>query len=103
MRVDWSDLALDDLDDVTRYISKDSPYYARKFAEHIFDSTDRLIDFPLSGRAVPEAEDKNVRELIVRGYRIMYLVESDRVLVLAVMHGRRDLGGMEEKPWEDRE
>lgn len=100
MRVEWSPLALDDLDDVTRYIGKDSPYYAREMAERIFETTDRLTDFPLSGRAVPEADDPALREVIVQGYRVMYRVEAERVLVLAVMHSRRDLAQATAAPWE---
>lgn len=100
MRVEWSDLGLDDLDDVAHYIAKGSAYYAREFVERIFDSTDRLSDFPLSGRAVPEAEDKSIREVILQGYRIIYRVESDRVLVLAVIHGSRDLAHANNTPWE---
>ena len=42
---------------------------------------------------IPEAEDKTLREIIVQGYRIMYRLEAGRVLVLAVMHGSRDVGG----------
>ncbi len=79
MRVDWSEPALDDLDDVTRYIAKDSPYYATEFAERIFHTVDRLIDFPLSGRSVPEAKDSSIREAIIQGYRIMYYIEPARV------------------------
>lgn len=50
---------------------------------------------------IPEAEDKTLREIIVQGYRVMYRLETDRVLVLAVMHGSRDLAGREKKPWEE--
>lgn len=100
MRVDWSDPALDDLDDVTRYIAKDSPYYATEFAERIFNTVDRLIDFPLSGRSVPEAKDSSIREVIVQGYRIMYRVEPARVLILTVMHGSRDMSNLSNAPWE---
>lgn len=45
IRVDWSNPALDDLDDIVRYISKDSPYYAREFTERVFDRTDKLGAF----------------------------------------------------------
>lgn len=100
MRVEWSDLALDDLDEVARYIGRDSPFYAREFVERIFDTTDRLAIFPLSGRLVPESEDDQTREVIVQGYRVMYAIEDDRVLILAVMHGSRDLSGQEKKLWE---
>ena len=100
MRVDWSDPALDDLDDITRYIAKGSPYYATEFAERIFSTVDRLIDFPLSGRSVPEAKNSSIREVIVQGYRIMYRVEPARVLILAAIHSSRDLDNLAATPWE---
>ena len=98
-RVEWSDFALDDLDDIVRYIGKDSPYYSREFTERVFDRTDKLKDFPLVGRRVSEADDKTVREVFVHSYRVMYRVESDRVLVLAVIHGSRDMTRTDNQPW----
>lgn len=100
MRVEWSDYARDDLDDLVSFISRDAASYARLFAERIVLAARRLRDFPESGRIIPEAEDKTLREIIVQGYRVMYRVETDRVLVLAVMHGSRDLPSREGKPWE---
>ena len=49
-------------------------------------------------RLPSEAEDPALREIIVQGYRVMYRLEPDRVLILAVMHGRRDVGS--NPPWE---
>lgn len=100
MRVEWSDFARDDLDELVHYISRDSAFYARLFGEKVVRATRRLEEFPESGRMIPEAEDQALREIIVQGYRVMYRLESDRVLVLAVMHGRRDVAGQEVKPWE---
>ena len=99
-RVEWSEPAHEDLDDLVRYISRDSTRYARLFSERILLATRRLKDFPESGRSIPETEDNTLREIIVQGYRIMYRLETGRVLVLAVMHGSRDLDGQEKKPWE---
>jgi addiction module RelE/StbE family toxin len=101
--VNWSDFALDDLDEIRHYISKDSPYYAREFIEKIFDTTDRLSLYPLSGRLVPEADDEVTREIIVQGYRVMYSVEPECVLVLAVMHGSRNLLNPDNQPWNKKE
>ncbi|WP_372720327.1 type II toxin-antitoxin system RelE/ParE family toxin [Immundisolibacter sp.] len=101
MRVEWSNLARDDLDELVRYISRDSAFYARRFGEKAVLATRRLRDFPESGRMIPEAEDKALREIIVKGYRVMYRLEPERVLILAVMHGRRDVAGQEKKPWDD--
>lgn len=101
MRVEWSNLARDDLDDLVRYISRDSAFYASRFGEKVVLATRRLGNFPESGRMIPEAEDKSLREIIVQAYRVMYRLEVDRVLILAVMHGSRDLAGREKKPWEE--
>lgn len=101
MKVEWSECARDDLDDLVRYIIRDSAFYARRFAERIVLSTRRLQSFPESGRMIPEAEDTTLREIIVQGYRVMYRLEPDRVLVLAVMHGSRDVAGVTDKPWDE--
>lgn len=81
MKIEWSECVRDDLDDLVRYISRDSAFYAWRFAERIVLSTRRLQSFPESARMIPETEDKTLREIIVQGYRVMYRHESDRVLV----------------------
>ncbi|TMB64277.1 MAG: hypothetical protein E6J43_13680 [Chloroflexi bacterium] len=35
-------------------------------------SAARLSEFPLSGRIVPEFNQENIRELLVRNYRVAY-------------------------------
>lgn len=101
MRVEWSDFARDDLDELVRYISRDSAFYARRFGQKVVLATRRLREFPESGRMIPEAKDTMLREIIVHGYRVMYRMETNRVLVLAVIHGSRDVAGQEKKPWEE--
>ena len=101
MRVEWSNFARDDLDDLVQYISRDSSFYARRFGERIVLATRRLRDFPESGRIIPETEDQKLREIIVQGYRVMYRLETDRILILAIMHGSQNLMGNEKKLWEE--
>jgi toxin ParE1/3/4 len=100
VRVEWSAPARDDLEELVRYISRDSVLYAQRFAERVVQAARKLKDFPLRGRAIPEAKDKTMRELIVQGYRLMYRVETQRILILALMHGRRDLTHPENQPWD---
>ena len=73
MRLDWTDPALDDIEGIRDYIGKDSPYYARRFIERIFDAVEMLREQPSMGRLVPEANRYGVRELLFHGYRIIYL------------------------------
>ncbi|HET6161442.1 MAG TPA: type II toxin-antitoxin system RelE/ParE family toxin [Dongiaceae bacterium] len=92
MKLEWSAPAVEDLRSLHAYISRDSAHYAAAFIERLLDAAERLVDFPESGRQVPEMPSENVRELIVQGYRIIYQIEAgSRVIVLTVVHGRRDL------------
>lgn len=74
------------------YISKDSRQIARMFVEKIYHHVDQLIDYPQSGRTVPETEDPNIRELIYRNYRIVYRIINDEyVRILTVFHSTKNL------------
>jgi plasmid stabilization system protein ParE len=44
-----------------------------------------------TGPHVAEASDAQVRELLEGPYRIIFFVQTARVDVLAVVHGRQDL------------
>ena len=51
----------------------------------------QIGQFPLSGRAVPEYEMKQIREVIEGPYRIIYYVKADQIDVLAVLHAAQEL------------
>jgi len=88
MRIRWSPTAVSDLESIRDYIAKDSPSAARMVANRIKESFNRLINFPLSGKAgrVP-----GTRELIIPGtsYIAAYTIQGDEVQIAAVLHGRQ--------------
>lgn len=95
-------MALDDLVAIQSYISKDSILYAKQFIEQIFNTVNHLKDFPEIGRCVPEAgERKDVRELIFQGYRVIYLMGTNDIFVITVIHGSRNLSDIEKQPWNN--
>jgi len=100
MKLDWTEPAVLDLESIRDYITKDSAYYAARFVARIIEAAETLPNHPRIGRAVPEAEDEAIRELLFQNYRIIYRVESDRILVLTVIHGGRDMSSLEPKPWD---
>jgi plasmid stabilization system protein ParE len=101
MPVRWSEPALDDLSSIKAYIAKDSPPYARRFIERIFDAAEKLADFPELGRKVPEADyQDHIREIFFQNYRIIYLNQDGGINILGVIHGSRDLANLPGKPWE---
>lgn len=102
MQIRWTKLALDDLEAIQAYISKDSVFYAKQFIERLFETVSKLKDFPKLGRRVPEAEErKDVRELIFQGYRIIYLMGINNIFVITVIHGSRNLSDIGKQPWNN--
>jgi plasmid stabilization system protein ParE len=90
-RIVWSSRAAQDLDSITDYIAADSPAYAGVVLKNIVNQTRILAHFPQAGRKVPEFDDENVRELVAYSYRIIYRLQPDDVLIVAVIHGKRVL------------
>ena len=90
--VRWSGQARADLKAIHDVIARDSTHYARKVTQELVEKSDALAALPRLGRVVPELGDDNVREIPVYSYRILYeLKPGDDVVVLAVIHRRRDL------------
>lgn len=100
MKLEWTEPALLDIENIREYIAKDSEYYAIRFITRIIEAVETLPEFPLIGRYVPEAEDETIRELLFHNYRIIYRAEADRIMILTVIHGGRDLSKQEPKPWD---
>ena len=87
----WSPEAVEDVESIARYIERDSSYYARAVVSRIVLLADSISDHAEMGRVVPEIRDPEFRERFVHKYRIIYRVESERILIVAVIHGSRQL------------
>ena len=85
----WTQQASDDLEAITEFIANDSEFYAQLFAIDVLEAIDRLVDFPESGRIVPEADNLIIREIILGNYRIVYRFRKETVEILTVYHGAR--------------
>ena len=87
VEIKWTNFAIENLNDIGDYIEKDSFQYAQIVVNFLFDATDILVQHPLSGRMVPEFNDKNIRELIRGSYRIVYKVlNENRIDVITIHH-----------------
>lgn len=87
----WSPKAIIDVNDLAEYIARDSVAYASSVVAKILETTRTLNNFPLSGRVVPEFNDKTIREKLVHSYRIIYRIESSTVTIITVIHGKQIL------------
>ena len=88
-KVKWSKDSMDDLKEICEFIAIDSLYYAKVFNDRVFEMVEHLELFPEMGRWVPEADDPKVRELIYKGYRIIYQVKKGYLEIITIIHGSR--------------
>ena len=90
MIVTWSQQAGENLVDLEEFIARDTLERAVRFVDALIDhAEDILADNPRSGRTVPEIGNPDIRELIYRGYRIVYRLNGDRIEILTVFEGHR--------------
>jgi plasmid stabilization system protein ParE len=85
VRIAWTDLALDCVEESALHIAADDPVAARRWADELFAAVEQLARFPESGRLVPGLEGRRVRELIYGAYRVFYRVD-EAVIILTVRH-----------------
>ena len=100
MKIQWTEPAVLDLEDIRDFIARDSEYYALEFAGRIFNAVEQLKRFPQVGRRVPEVEDDRIREIIFHNYRIIYQIREQIILILGIIHAARDFSNMKPSPWE---
>jgi len=86
----WSDPAKADLRSIHDFIAHDSTHYAKKVSQDIAAKPDVLDELPRMGKVVPELGNEAIRELSLYSYRIIYEIMEPDIVVLAIIHKRRD-------------
>lgn len=67
----WSRKSVQNLESISNYIAENSPFFASITIQNISNLINKLKEYPLLGRIVPEYNDKYLRELIYKNYRIV--------------------------------
>ena|SRR3990172_7373989 len=82
--------ALDEYEAAALYYAERDPEVAVRFIEAVEDAIQRVRDRPTRWRVL----DEDVRRCLTRvfPYGVLYTVERDRVLIVAVMHCSREPG-----------
>lgn len=97
METEWSPLAIERVIEIAEHIALDKPDVAMQRANDIFDSTEKQKEHPRLGRIIPEIQENDYKELIEGNYRIIYLISTSKISVLAVRHGKQLLSAEELK------
>jgi len=91
IEIRWSPGSVADLEDICRFISRDSDYYARMLAQKILSIVETIPSFPELGRIVPEYQHPHIRERIHKNYRIVYRIRDNAIEIVAVTHSAKPL------------
>jgi len=89
MKLRWSRKAQQDLLEIGRYIARENRFAARRWVERLRQRARQAAEHPHAGRIVPEHSRAELREVLLRAYRIVYLVGDDSIEVLTVFEGHR--------------
>ena len=87
--ISWTRRAQRDLRGIGDFIARDKPDAAARWVGRILEAVGRRSLFPGSGRIVPEVGRDDVREVVLRNYRIVYQVREGGIAVLTVFEGHQ--------------
>jgi toxin ParE1/3/4 len=90
LTIRFANSARAEVNDILAYIALDNPTAAAKFAAKIEKALNRLLEFPNSGRLIPEEPKSRARELVVPpSIRVFFRVEGDILRVLHIMRSEQ--------------
>lgn len=79
-----------DIFGIYSFLSERSPATADRLIKRFSERFDELREFPYLGRDRSEFQ-ASLRGLLIDGYVAFYLVEPDRIVIVRVIDGRRDI------------
>jgi toxin ParE1/3/4 len=86
VKVVWTDSAINDLNDIGEWISKESQKYAEITVTRLFDAPEIIEHNPQAGPMVPDFNDESIRQLIRNNYRIVYKIMDDHRVDILTIH-----------------
>ncbi len=93
-KINWANVAENDLIEIIEYISIDRPADALKILQKIKKMASSLHSLPERGRVVPELQDQGIsiyREIVIPPWRVIYRISENDVYVLTVLDARRNV------------
>jgi toxin ParE1/3/4 len=92
----WTIPALNDLEGILEYIALDKPEAANVLARKIFERTEKLENYPNSGRKLKELKGTPYRRLVVGPILIYHRQEKNNVFIVHLSRAERefDLGNI---------
>ncbi len=90
-KIIWTQEAQIDIKGIKDFIAIDSEFYALKVINLIYLSAQKLLTFPEAGMVVYKTEVFKIRRILVKKYRLLYIVYTDDIYIIAVYHQSKQL------------
>src|SRR5258708_5167500 len=88
----WSPRAVDELDEIRRYIARSSEIVSRQVVQDMLQVVEQIRGQPFSGNMVEKYSRADVRERLSGSYRIIYrVINDDLVEIVTIRRGARRL------------
>ena len=84
MKLLWTKESQFRLLEIEEYIAKDNPTAAINFVDDLITIGESIVNKPEKGRIVPELSIDNIREIIYKNYRIVYIIKKNSIDILTV-------------------
>ena len=91
MKVIWSRESLKRLLEIENFIAIDNIEKAETFTDFLITKSYLIEENPKIGRMVPEFSDPDLRELILKGYRLVYRIGSNQIEIVTVFESHRQM------------
>lgn len=93
-KIKYTPVAMDDMDEIFSYISKDNVAAAKALLQKITTGISRLAEFSNMGSVLSDEEYTLVqggyRFIVIQPYLVFYRIIDDAIVIHRILHGRRD-------------
>lgn len=86
MKIIFTKVFLNKLDKQVSFIAEDKPIAAEKFRTDLILKIEKIPNQPHAYKKSPFFENENIRELIFKGYRIVFEVRNEDVISVFGFH-----------------
>ena len=90
MRVELTETALGDLEDIALFIARDNPDRALTFVDELEDACSGLVENPERFPLVSRFEHFGIRRRVHGAYLIFYRISKTRIEILRILNGAMD-------------
>jgi plasmid stabilization system protein ParE len=82
--------AAQDITEIWEFIAEDNPLAAGRVRADILEAIHKLVPFPHQGHKRSDLTSRPLRFQTIRDYLIAYAPDEKPLVVIAVLHGRRN-------------